>query len=249
MRTPKRELLNSAPQIINSEKIMHFPGSIIGNRYQIIQKLGRKEMSKTYLAKDLQATGDARCAVEQLEPTFKNEANWQAIKQHFINEVAILERLGDHRQIPQFYGYFIENKRFYLVREYIDGDNLAQEVDRKVFDEADVVYLIQDTLRILDFIHKTNVIHRNVQPVHLIRRKQDNSFVLINFGAIREVESTEINFQGDIIAKKLYDNEAYIAPEQKAGQSHFSSDIYALGKNCSLCFDWASATRFRVYSK
>ncbi len=209
---------------------MHFPGSIIGNRYQIIQKLGRKEMSKTYLAKDLQATGDARCAVEQLEPTWKNEANWQAIKQHFINEVAILERLGDHPQIPRFYRYFIEKKQFYLVREYIDGDNLAQEVERKVFDEADTVYLIQDTLRILDFIHKTNVIHRNVQPIHLVRRKQDNSYVLINFGAIREVESTEINFKGDIVANNLFGNEAYIAPEQKAGQSHFSSDIYALAK-------------------
>lgn len=227
MPTPHRDLLHSDS---NSEKIMHFPGSIIGNRYQIIQKLGREEMSRTYLAKDLQATGDARCAVEQLEPTFKNEANWQAIKQHFINEVAILERLGDHPQIPRFYRYFIENRQFYLVREYIDGDNLVQEVECKVFDEADAIYLIQDTLRILDFVHKTNVIHRNVQPIHLVRRKQDNSYVLINFGAIREIESTEINLKGDVLANKLFLNSGYTSPEQQAGQSHFSSDIYALAK-------------------
>ncbi len=230
MPTPKQNLVDSPPKIPNSEKIMHAPGSIVGNRYQIIQKLGREEMGKTYLAKDLQATGDARCAVEQLNPTFDNEVNWRIIKQHLINEVAILERLGDHPQIPQFYNYFIENKRFYLVREYIDGDNLEQEVERKIFDEADTIYLIYDALRILDFIHKTNVIHRDVQPIHLVRRKKSNTLVLINFGAIREVESTEINLKGELISSKSLGNWAYVAPEQKVGESHFSSDIYSLAK-------------------
>ncbi|MDJ0596712.1 MAG: serine/threonine-protein kinase, partial [Pleurocapsa sp. MO_226.B13] len=231
MPIPKRDLLNSAPKIVKSEKIMHVPGSIIGNRYQIIQKLGREEMGKTYLVKDIQATGDARCAVEQLAPSYDNEINWQLIKQHLISEVAVLERLGDHPQIPQFYNYFIENKHFYLVREYIDGDNLETLVERKLFNEADVIYLIQDVLRILDFIHKTNVIHRNVQPIHLIKRKQDNSFVLINFGAVREIESTEINLKGELTSGKALGNWAYIAPEQKAGQSNFASDIYALARS------------------
>ena len=209
---------------------MYVPGSIVGDRYQIIQKLGRSEMGKTYLAKDLQATGDARCAVEQLSPNCDNDANWQIIKQHLLNEVAVLERLGDHPQIPQFYNYFIENRHFYLVREYIDGDNLEQQVERKVFDEANTIFLLQDILRILDFIHKTNVIHRNVQPVHAIRRKEDNSFVLINFSAIRDIESTEINFQGKLIFAPPYGNWTYIAPEQKLGKSYFSSDIYALAR-------------------
>lgn len=226
----KRNLPNSVSYISNSKKIMHVPGSIVGKRYQIIQKLGRSEMGKAYLAKDLQATGDARCAVEQLNPNCDNDANWQIVKQHLLNEVAVLERLGDHPQIPQFYNYFIENRHFYLVREYIDGDNLEQEVERKVFNEADTIFLLQDALRILDFIHKTNVIHRDVQPVHLIRRKQDNTFVLINFSAIREIESTEINLRGELIIDGSYGNWTYVAPEQKSGESHFNSDIYALAR-------------------
>ena len=209
---------------------MHVPGSIVNNRYQIIQKLGREELDKTYLSKDLQATGDARCAIEQLNPVYDNEVNWQLIEKHLVDEVTILARLGDHPQIPQFYNYFIEDKKFYLVREYINGDNLEKIVEGRVFNEADAVYLIQDVLRILDFIHKTNVIHRNVQPIHLIKRKQDNKYVLINFGAIREIESTEINLKGELIAGNPIGNWAYIAPEQKAGQSHFRSDIYSLGR-------------------
>ncbi len=230
MPTSKRNLANSASQDTNPENMMHVPGSIIGNRYQIIQKLGRSETGKTYLAKDLQAKVDGRCVVEQLSLDCNNEANWRIIKQHLLNEIAVLERLGDHPQIPQFHDHFTENKQFYLVREYIDGDNLQQEVERKVFNEADTICLIQDALRILDFIHKTNVIHRDVQPVHLIRRKRDNMFVLINFGAIREIESTEINLQGELIFDLPNGNWSYIPPEQKAGKSNFSSDIYALGK-------------------
>ena len=230
MPTSKRNLAHSASQDTNPENMMHLPGSIIGNRYQIIQKLGRSETGKTYLAKDLQASVDGRCVVEQLSLDCHNEANWRIIKQHLLNEIAVLERLGDHPQIPQFYDHFTENKQFYLVREYIDGDNLEQEVERKVFNEVDTICLIQDALRILDFIHKTNVIHRDVQPVHLIRRKQDNKFVLIDFAAIREIESTEINLQGELIFDLPNGNWSYIPPEQKAGKSSFSSDIYALGK-------------------
>ena len=230
MPTSKLNLGNSASQATNSENMMHLPGSMIGNRYQIIQKLGRSETEKTYLAKDLQVTVDGRCVVEQLGLNFNNEANWQIIKQYLLNEVAVLERLGDHPQIPRLYHHFTENQQFYLVREYIDGDNLEQEVERKVFNEADTICLLQDTLRILDFIHKTNVIHRDVQPAHLIRRKRDHTFVLINFGAIREIESTAINLKGELIFDRPGGNWSYIAPEQKTGDSNFSSDIYALGK-------------------
>ncbi|MGF1590691.1 MAG: tetratricopeptide repeat protein [Pleurocapsa sp.] len=230
MPTSKRDAFNSIPQVTNSQKIMHVPGSIVGARYQIIQKLGREEAGKTYLAKDLQAKVDARCVVEQLIPNCDHEANWQIIQQHLRQEVAVLERLGDHPQIPQFHTYFEENKQFYLVREYIDGDNLEQQVARKVFDEADVIYLIQDVLRILDFIHKTNVIHRDVQPIHLIRRKQDHTFVLIDFGAIAKIESAQINRQGELIFDHSLGNGSYIAPEQTVGKSHFNSDIYALAR-------------------
>ena len=230
MSTSKPDLSDSVSPVTNLKKTMHVPGSILGRRYQIIQKLGREEVGKTYLAKDLQVDGDARCVVEQLSFNCDSEKSWQIIKRHLLNEIVVLERLGDHPQIPQFYGYFIEERHFYLVREYIDGNNLEQQVERKIFDEASTIYLIQDTLRILDFIHKTNVVHRNVQPVHLIERKRDNTFVLINFGAIEEIESTKIDLEGKLIRDRLGENWFYSAPEQKAGNYSFSSDLYALAK-------------------
>ena len=210
---------------------MYLPGSIVDNRYQIIQKLGRSETEKTYLAKDLQAEDNARCVVEQLDFELENDANWQVIEQYLLGEVVILQRLGDHPQIPQLHHHFTEGKQLYLIREYIDGDNLEQAVERKVLDEADAVYLIQDGLRILDFIHKTNVIHGAVEPAHLIRRKKDNAYVLIDFGTIRQIKGTEIDLRGELTASSFVGNWVYAAPEQKAGESHFSSDIYALAKS------------------
>ena len=231
MSTSPQNSANSASQAPNSEKVMHLPGSIIDDRYQIIQKLGRSKTERTYLAKDLQDTANGKCIVEQLNFEPENEANWQIVRQYLLNEVSVLYRLGDHPQIPQLYHHFVLDRQLYLVREYIDGNDLEQEVKSKKFDEADTIYLVQDGLRVLDFIHKTNVIHRDVRPIHLVRRKQDNVYVLINFGAIREIEATEINLQGKLIQNNYVGNWVYAAPEQKEGESHFSSDIYALAKS------------------
>ena len=227
MPTHKRNQATSVSPATNLEKIMHLPGSIVGNRYQIIQKLGREETSMTYLAKDTEAKVDARCVVEQLNYYDNNETNWQIIYQYLLDESAILQRLGDHPQIPQFYAHFGINKQFYLVRDYIDGDSLEQEIERKVFGEAETINLIHDTLRILDFIHKTNVIHRDIQPAHIIRRKQDNGYILINFGTVRSVK---VNSQEEIVANGFVGNWSYMPPEQKQGVFHVSSDLYALGK-------------------
>ena len=210
---------------------MHLPGSVINHRYQVIQELGNSKAQKTYLAKDLQDRANNKCIVEQLDFEHENSANWRIIQQYLGKEVSILNRLGDHPQIPQFFDNFIQEQQFYLVREYIDGDNLKQEVERKKFDEAEAIFLLQDSLRILDFIHKTNVIHRDVQPIHLVRRKHDNTYVLISFGAIREIEATEINLQGELIFNNSFNNWVYAAPEQRTGESYFSSDIYALAKS------------------
>lgn len=210
---------------------MHLPGSIIDNRYQIIQKLDYSERHTTYLAKDLQTKTDAKCIVEQLNFDDEDEVNWRIIKQYLLNKSIVIQRLGDHPQIPQLYAYFVASQQFYLIREYINGNNLDQEVKQKKLSEADTIYLIQDSLRVLDFIHKTNIIHRNIQPTNLIKSQQNNAYVLIGLVTIRELESTKINVQEELILNYLGVNWVYGAPEQKVGEFHFSSDIYALARS------------------
>ncbi len=237
MPSPQRNQINSVQTIGNSRKIMHSPGAIVGNRYQIIEKLGRDGLGRTYLAKDLQAHGNSRCAIEQIQPQLNSPQAWQNAQKHLVEEVAMLQRLGEHRQIPQFWTYFIEDGQFYLVREYVDGESLHRGVSRQVFNEAQGIHLLHDVLRILDFAHKINVIHRAVNPAHLIQRRSDSNFVLISFGAIAQLEAVDKNSTG------IWD---YIAPEQQAGHHSYSSDLYALGKTVIYALTGRSPQEFET---
>jgi eukaryotic-like serine/threonine-protein kinase len=220
MPSPQRNQIDSVKTIGNLRTVMHSPGAIVGNHYQIIEKLGKDGLGKTYLAKDLRASGDSRCIIEQIEPNTDNPETWENTRQRLVEEVAVWQRLGDHPQIPQFLTYLIENQQFYLVREYVEGESLQTIVSRQAIDEAQSIHLLHDVLRILDFAHKINTIHRHLNPNSIIQRRADGNFVL-TFGAIAELEAGETEFSG------IW---GYKAPEQEAGQPCYISDLYSLGK-------------------
>jgi eukaryotic-like serine/threonine-protein kinase len=219
MPSPQRNQIDFVKTIGNLRTVMHSPGAIVGNHYQIIEKLGRDGLGKTYLAKDLRASGDSRCIIEQIEPHSDSSETWENARQRLVEEVAVLQRLGDHPQIPQLFTYLIENKQFYLVREYVEGESLETIVSRQAIDEAQSIHLLHDVLRILDFAHKINAIHRHLNSTNIIQRRADGNFVL-TFVAIAEPD-TEMEFTG------IW---GYTAPEQQAGQPCYISDLYSLGK-------------------
>ena len=70
-----------------------------------------------------------------------------------------------------------DNQDQYLIQEYIEGQNLQQELKNKgIFNQAEIFKLLTDLLPILDFIHQCQVIHRDIKPENIIRREQDNKF-------------------------------------------------------------------------
>lgn len=229
MPSPERSQSNSVNIIDNSRMTKHVPGAIIRQRYQIIQELGQTGWSITYLAKDLELEGDSRCAIEQLAPKTGLIKFWQQDRQNWTRHLELLRRLGEHPQIPEFLAGFVEEERVYLVLEYIDGERLTQVVKRQVFDEAKAVHLLHDTLRILDFIHKVNLIHRDIKPGNLIYRHRDRSFVLTNLGAIAEKETHNQQLERTPLDPNI-GTSGYMPPEQTTEICDFNSDIYALGK-------------------
>jgi len=69
------------------------------------------------------------------------------------------------------------------VQEFIDGENLAQELEReKAFTENQIIQLLKDLLPVLQFIHGRSVIHRDIKPENIIRRGCDRQLVLVDFG-------------------------------------------------------------------
>src|SRR4028119_181040 len=203
-------------------------GDILRQRYQIVSELGRGGFARTYTARDLDIPHDRLFVVKEIrqpsDPQLLPEAH-----QRFISEVGALHRLGRHPQIPQLFDSFEQNNNFYLIQEYIEGHPLRQEfASNTQWTQKQVIEFLQDILPVIAFVHKHNVIHRDITPSNLIRRDCDRQIVLIDFGAVKEISSLERTGSGETISRTIY-TRGYAPAEQLAGNPQFCSDIYSVG--------------------
>ncbi len=203
-------------------------GRLFDRRYRAVKRLGGGGFGETYLAEDLRRPGNPICVVKQLHLSSGSPAVMQAARRLFASEAEVLEKLK-HPQIPQLLAYFEEEGSFYLVQEFIDGSLLASTIgEQGRLSEAQVVQLLENILNILVFIHAQGVIHRDIKPSNLIRRHSDNKFVLIDFGAVKEVQKAASQLESDAHTVSI-GTAGYSPSEQLAGRPYPNSDIYALG--------------------
>ncbi len=203
-------------------------GTVLGGRYKIITILGAGGFGQTYLADDTQQP--RRCVVKQLKPISRDTRMLDIARRLFDTEVETLRRLGQHDQIPELYDSFQENDEFYFVQEYIDGHPLSEEFSRgQRLSEAEVVVLLQNVLSVLQFVHQNQVIHRDIKPGNLIRRRHDGKIVLIDFGAVKELQTQLSGHVGQTSFTVGIGTEGYTPSEQLMGRPRYCSDIYALG--------------------
>ncbi|MBW4592539.1 MAG: protein kinase [Brasilonema angustatum HA4187-MV1] len=161
-----------------------FVGTVLRNCYKIVRLLGNGGFGDTYLAENLDLPGHPLCVVKHLKPKDPNPAVLQIARRLFESEAQVLYKLGcENNQIPRLFAHFEENGEFYLVQEYIEGNDLSSEVIAgKRWSEQEVTQLLREILEILTVVHRQNIIHRDIKPENLMRR-QDGKIILI--GAIR----------------------------------------------------------------
>lgn len=199
---------------------------LLGDRYRPTKSIAREGFGIALLAEDEFKPSKPPCVIKQFFPLEHNNAP-KAVEL-FRQEAVRLEQLGKHPQIPELLAHFEEGDRLYIVQEFIDGKNLAQElVQTGVFREHQIRSLLQDLLPVLQFIHKGQVIHRDIKPDNIIRRTSDGKLVLVDFGAAKYVASGTLARTGTTIGSA-----GYAAPEQTVGKAVFASDIYSLGVTC-----------------
>ncbi|MGL5880913.1 MAG: protein kinase domain-containing protein, partial [Xenococcaceae cyanobacterium] len=132
---------------------------------------------------------------------------------------------------PQLLAHFEEEQQFYLVQEFIEGEEFEQEVNRReILTESEIIHFLDDVLQIVDFVHKQGVIHRDIKPSNLIRRASDRKMVLIDFGAVKEITTMSYDSQKHTVETQIIGTPGYMSPEQNNGKPVYSSDIYALGR-------------------
>jgi CHASE2 domain-containing sensor protein/tRNA A-37 threonylcarbamoyl transferase component Bud32 len=201
---------------------------LLDGRYQAEHTLGSGGFGVTYLARDTKLPGKPQCVIKQLVPA-RRDPNFVSLARRLFNtEAESLSKLGNHPQIPHLLAYFEERQEFYLVQEFIDGKPLNLELEGATtpWSEELVLDLLRQLLPVLGFIHSKYVIHRDLKPGNIIRERHHGKLVLIDFGAVKEIQPQVTDDRDMTIA---IGTRGYTPPEQYAGQPNYTSDIYALG--------------------
>jgi len=205
-------------------------GKILGGRYRVTEILAAGGFSETYVAEDIHRPHYPKCVVKHLKPASSERGLLDSARRLFKSEAETLEQLGKNDQIPTLFAYFEENQEFYLVQEFINGNTLSEElISGQPWYESQVLQLLQEVLGILVFVHSYKLIHRDLKPSNLMRRKEDNRLVLIDFGSVKQAWMQVVAMPEQTGATIAIGTPGYMPTEQGRGKPRPNSDIYALG--------------------
>jgi serine/threonine protein kinase, bacterial len=207
---------------------------LLHGRYHLVKGLGKGGFGATFLAADLSLPGKPLCVIKQLRPNTDNPNFLSMARELFEREAKTLGKVGNHPQIPRLLDYFEDREQFYLIQEFVKGDNLQQEVKKLgVLNEARARQVLKEVLIILRDIHAQKVIHRDIKPANIIRREIDDRLVLIDFGVVKnQVNSVGAAGNQTALTAFAVGTPGFAPPEQLAMRPVYSSDVYALGVTC-----------------
>ena len=192
-------------------------GMMIGDRYEILEKIGTGGMSDVYKAKCHKL--NRYVAVKILKQEFSENAN-------FVSKFRIEAQAAAglmHPNIVNVYDVGEENGIYYIVMELVEGITLKKYIEKKArlsYKEA-VSIAIQVCMGI-EAAHNNHIIHRDIKPQNIIISK-DGKVKVTDFGIAKAATSNTItsNVMGSV---------HYTSPEQaRGGYSDEKSDIYSLG--------------------
>ncbi|HEY9606481.1 MAG TPA: serine/threonine-protein kinase [Allocoleopsis sp.] len=197
-------------------------------RYRPLQPIGSGGFGRTFLAVDEDIPSKPRCVIKQFYIQGASSLVARKAAELFHQEATRLDELGKHPQIPNLLAHFEQNRQLYLVQELIPGKTLMQELQQNgVYNEAQILALLQDLLPVLQYVHTHQVIHRDIKPANIIRREPDGKLILIDFGVAKLITNTALLHTGTIVGSP-----EYMAPEQIKGKAFPATDLYSLGVTC-----------------
>jgi len=214
---------------------------ILVGRYLPTKLLGQGGFGTAFLARDRYTPTMRDCVAKQFQPSGDLSPQQLAIAQGlFEREAEVLEQLGnDHPQIPNLHAFFPlsvgnvnqsgkEDQFFYLVQEFIDGQDLEEELQNKgIFSEAEVLEVLQAMLKVLQFVHENGSIHRDIKPSNIMRHRNGRLY-LLDFGAVKQQVTKGVAGTPSGKSTGIY-SMGFAPPEQMSGaQVYPSTDLYAL---------------------
>ena len=214
-----KELVKPIPSPANEDE------RILRERYRIIRTIKSGGMGMVYLAEDIPKK-KLRAIKVMFNQGDASEEQLYAIKR-FREEAEILARL-EHPNIPSINDYFTDKGHYYLVMDYIKGDDLEtllRKSNNRLPEKFVVIWAIQ-LCDVLSYLHNHKphpILYRDLKPANILLKHEESRIFLIDFGIARvlspvaEAQKTAIGTEG------------YAPLEQYKGNPGPRSDIYALG--------------------
>ncbi len=199
---------------------MILEGKILGNRYEIIEKVGNGGMATVYRAEDKVLKRNV--AVKVLKDEFTTDEEF--IKRFEI-EAQSAARLT-HPNIVSIYDVGSEDNFYYIVMELIRGKTLKEIIveERGPLPWKWSVNVAIQIASALEMAHKNNIIHRDIKP-HNIIITEDGIAKVTDFGIAKAVSNSTITAFGTTIGSVHY-----FSPEHaRGGFTDAKSDLYSLG--------------------
>ena len=213
--------------------------SPLGDRYNVVQELGRGGFGQTYLAEDLHRYKEL-CVVKEFVPQVEDKAMLDKAKELFEREARTLYQLS-HQQIPEFRQLLqVDTEsggRLFLVQSYIEGPTYQQLLKTRQqyggnFTETEITQLLYQILPVLSYIHSLGIVHRDISPDNLILDQAKGLPVLIDFGSVKEIAAAiraQLDLEGAGPTVTRIGKVGYVPQEQlTTGSADETSDLYGL---------------------
>ncbi len=194
-------------------------GRILGNRYEIIEKIGGGGMSNVYKAKC--KVLNRFVAIKVLRDELTQDPDFiDKFKQESLSAASLT-----HPNIVNIYDTGIEEDIYYIVMELVRGETLKNYIKRKDrLSEQEAVKISRQVAEALKHAHTNNIVHRDIKP-HNILITENGTAKVTDFGIARASTSSTINNTSNVIGSVHY-----FSPEQaRGGYVDEKSDIYSLG--------------------
>ena len=198
-------------------------GKILQSRYQIQGLIEKTIIFSLYVAKDLHFS-DKSWLIKEIDIFSQDPENATMLSKKFQEKVSYLARL-EHPNLAKIIDYFIENKKNYLVMEYIEGQTLKQVLKSSmVFSENQVLVIGTQLSGVIEYLH-------NIKPTPLLLLNLNPSDIYLNASDILLLDYGLSPFlaQSGKVGYLLSDGKGYCAPEMLKEKADNRADIYSLG--------------------
>ena len=196
-------------------------GSVIAN-YEIDELIDEGGMGSIYLG--LHKYLPRKAAIKVLNPLLQSKLE---IIERFRSEALLLSEL-QHPNIVSLYDYIESDKGYFIIMEYVEGENLAEYIESTTgpIPQRRTINLFLKILDAVNHAHTKNIIHRDIKPSNFIITPENNVKVL-DFGIAKSIDgkSKTITKTGLKVGTTFY-----MSPQQVKGQVlDRRSDVYSLG--------------------